>query len=331
MTGDPTAPTSGLVSCMRNEAPFLLEWVAYHSTLGFDRIFVYTNACTDGTDLMLERLQQMGVVTHVHNPMTEGLGPQASAMQHFMSQDEVQRLDWVLHIDADEFLNVRLGQGSIADLLVVADTADVMALMWRPFGNNGLTRWTGGSVLETFTATQARPRAPNAQHKSLFRPSSFGAAIDHMPKEPLCKDVRLINSAGMACEPHALFARHQSRYRLPVEQLSWENAYINHYAVRSDDIFLMKNVRGDGMGRVSEKYFLNSNFYRRQNKNGGQDTSILQHKDALNARLSEFMADPVLNFLHTQSLEAFFRMRDRVLTPERIEEWTVAMAPVPPV
>lgn len=76
-------PTSGLVSCMRNEAPFLLEWVAYHSMLGFDRIFVYTNACTDGTDMMLERLQQMGVLTHMHNPMSEGLGPQESAMQHF--------------------------------------------------------------------------------------------------------------------------------------------------------------------------------------------------------------------------------------------------------
>lgn len=322
MTGGSTTPTSGLVSCMRNEAPFLLEWVAYHSVLGFDRIFVYTNACTDGTDLMLERLQQMGVLTHVRNPMSEGLGPQESAMQHFLSLDDVQQLDWVLHIDADEFLNVQTGQGRVGDLLAVAGDADVMALMWRPFGNNGLTRWSGGSVLETFTATQARPRAPNAQHKSLFRPRSFGAAIDHMPKEPLSGDVRLVNSTGITCDPRALFSRHQARYRLPVENLSWDNAYINHYAIRSDDIFLMKNVRGDGMGRVSEKYFLNSKFYRRQNKNGGQDTSIRRHKDALNARWAEFMADPVLNFLHTQSLEAFIRTRDRVLTPEQIAEWT---------
>ncbi|WP_420587607.1 glycosyltransferase family 2 protein [Marivita sp.] len=109
--------------------------------------------------LMLERLQQMGVLTHVRNPMSEGLGPQESAMQHFLSLDDVQQLDWVLHIDADEFLNVQTGQGRVGDLLAVAGDADVMALMWRPFGNNGLTRWSGGSVLETFTATQARPRA----------------------------------------------------------------------------------------------------------------------------------------------------------------------------
>jgi len=329
MTGQSTPPTSGLVSCMRNEAPFLLEWVAYHSVLGFERIFVYTNACSDGTDMMLERLQQIGVVTHIHNPMSEGLGPQASAMQDFLTRDDVQGLDWVLHIDADEFLNVQAGQGRVADLLTVAGAADVMALMWRPFGNNGLTRWTGGSVLETFTATQARPRAPNAQHKSLFRPRSFGATIDHMPKEPVSKDVRLINSAGVPCDPRALFGRHQARYRLPEEHLSWDNAYINHYAIRSDDIFLMKNVRGDGMGRVSQKYFLNSKFYRRQNKNGGLDTSILRHKDALGARLADFMADPVLSFLHTQALGSFLRTRDRVLTPERIAEWTAADATAP--
>lgn len=314
---------------MRNEAPFLLEWVAYHGILGFDRIYVYTNGCTDGTDLMLERLQQIGAVTHVHNPMTDGLGPQESAMRDFMSLDQVNQLDWVLHIDADEFLNVRTGQGRVADLLTVAGDADVMALMWRPFGDNGLTRWTGGSVLETFTATQSRPRAPNAQHKSLFRPGRFRAAIDHMPKEPVSSDIRLVNSAGETCDPRALFTPQVARYRLPVEKLSWENAYINHYAIRSHDIFLMKNVRGDGMGRVTQKYFLNSKFYRRQNKNGGQDVSILQHKAALDARLAEFMADPILNFLHTQSLEAFFRARNRVLTPDRIAEWTLPLPTQP--
>ena len=28
-----------LFSAMKNEAPFLLEWVAYHKAIGFDRLF----------------------------------------------------------------------------------------------------------------------------------------------------------------------------------------------------------------------------------------------------------------------------------------------------
>lgn len=319
-------PTCGLISCMRNEAPFLLEWVAYHGILGFDRIFVATNNCTDGTDYMLERLQELGHVTHLHNPMHDGMGPQASALREFMASDAIHTLDWVLHIDADEFLNVQAGQGGVADLLELAGEADAMALMWRPFGDNGITRWTGEPILKTFTATQARPRPPNAQHKTLFRPGRFGAAIDHMPKAPVSEDIVLVNSAGVQCQNAALFHPTHARYRLPREQLSWDNACINHYAIRSHDIFLMKNARGDGMGRVHEKYFLNSKFYRRQNKNDIQDSSILRHQQALDRRMAELLADPVLAFLHEQSTKAFFRNRDRILTPERIAAWTAPTA-----
>nr|WP_281495922.1 glycosyltransferase family 2 protein [Marivita sp. S6314] len=311
---------------MRNESPFLLEWVAYHSLLGFDRIYVATNDCTDGTDLMLERLQELGYVTHIRNPMEEGLGPQQSALRYFMANDDIRALDWVLHIDADEFLNIRAGQGRIDDLLSIADPGDALALMWRPFGDSGRTRWNGEPILPTFTASQARPRLPNAQHKTLFRPNRFGAAIDHMPKSPLTEDVVLLNSAGVSCNNAALYHPLQSRYRFPGEHLSWENAYINHYAIRSHDIFLMKNNRGDGMGRKSNKYYLNSKFYNRQNKNGAQDASILRHQDAVSQRLSSLMADPILSFLHVQATQSFMRLRDKILTPDRIAEWTVPSA-----
>ena len=39
-----------IVACMRDEALFVVEWVAHHLAVGFDRIIVYTNACSDGTD-----------------------------------------------------------------------------------------------------------------------------------------------------------------------------------------------------------------------------------------------------------------------------------------
>jgi hypothetical protein len=44
------------VTMMRDEAPALLEWVAFQDAIGFDRIVVYTNDCRDGTDAMLDRL-----------------------------------------------------------------------------------------------------------------------------------------------------------------------------------------------------------------------------------------------------------------------------------
>ena len=56
-----------VLSCMRNEGMFLLEWIAYYRVIGFEKAVVVTNNCTDGTDLMLDRLEQMGYVRHLRN------------------------------------------------------------------------------------------------------------------------------------------------------------------------------------------------------------------------------------------------------------------------
>jgi len=48
------------LTMMRDEAPALLEWIAFQDVIGFDRIVVYTNDCRDGTDAMLDRLGQIG-------------------------------------------------------------------------------------------------------------------------------------------------------------------------------------------------------------------------------------------------------------------------------
>jgi hypothetical protein len=32
--------------CVRNEAAFLLEWLAHHRAAGFDDFVVFSNACT---------------------------------------------------------------------------------------------------------------------------------------------------------------------------------------------------------------------------------------------------------------------------------------------
>jgi len=51
------------VSMMKDEAPYLLEWFAHHMAVGFTDILVYTNDCSDGTDAMLMRLEELGRVT----------------------------------------------------------------------------------------------------------------------------------------------------------------------------------------------------------------------------------------------------------------------------
>ena len=67
------------VSMMKDEGPYVLEWVAHHLALGFTDLVVYTNDCSDGTDEMLLRLEALGLVHHRRNDIPEGLRPQPSA------------------------------------------------------------------------------------------------------------------------------------------------------------------------------------------------------------------------------------------------------------
>ena len=47
-------------STVRNEGPYLLEWIAWHQVLGVTDFLVYSNDCDDGSDLLLNRLAEHG-------------------------------------------------------------------------------------------------------------------------------------------------------------------------------------------------------------------------------------------------------------------------------
>ena len=41
------------VTTLRNEAPFIVEWVAHMRAIGVTDLLVYTNDCDDGTEALL--------------------------------------------------------------------------------------------------------------------------------------------------------------------------------------------------------------------------------------------------------------------------------------
>ena len=62
-----TRETFLAVTTMKNEAPFMLEWVAHNQAIGFDSFLIYTNDCDDGTDDIARRLDALGIASHVDN------------------------------------------------------------------------------------------------------------------------------------------------------------------------------------------------------------------------------------------------------------------------
>ncbi|PIV73414.1 MAG: hypothetical protein COW55_13110 [Rhodobacteraceae bacterium CG17_big_fil_post_rev_8_21_14_2_50_65_11] len=313
-----------VLSCMRNEGMFLLEWVAYYRAIGFDKAVIVTNTCTDGTDLMLDRLDQMGYVRHLRNDWRGAGRPQMESLRIAREDvDDLIEAEWCLHVDSDEFLDVTCGDGHVDDLLDLTPPTEAIAIAWRLFGNNGHAIWPGGLVTENFTRARAEPAWNSCLHKSLFKARKFSAISIHMPKHPTHPKVRQHNTRGHAITTDSLFKPAHERHRkMDRAELTWDNAQINHYAIRSDDTFLMKNDRGAANTKGLGKYFMNSIFYLRCNRNDVEDASITRMIPRLREELAVLREDPILHHLEQAALHWFHDRRDRLLTPAKIAEWT---------
>ena len=311
--------------CMRNEAMFILEWIAHQRLCGFRTIIIATNDCTDGTDTICDEIAATDPdFIHIRNTLAPGDAPQIKGMERVFQLPVIGEVDYLLHCDADEFLNIDIGAGQVGDLIGIAGTHDCIALTWRPFGDAGNTRWNGGLVTEKCNRAAGHFRPSFAVHKSLFKPSRFRRATDHMPKAPRSKDITLVNAKGEPMPTASLFHPRHARFRgTPPELFTWENACIFHYAIRSEDVFLMKNRRGDGMARDTQRYHLNSKFWRRNNKNNVVVPVDPTRLKEMKAMIEDLRAIGQIRAIEEQALDDFIAMRDSFLTPQMIASLTV--------
>jgi hypothetical protein len=100
---EPSVPCA-LVASVRNEGPFLIEWLAYNRALGIKDIYIYTNDNTDGSSELLKRLAEHGVIKLILNETSLTVNPQVKAYEHsLLLLPELRKFEWVLYLDADEF------------------------------------------------------------------------------------------------------------------------------------------------------------------------------------------------------------------------------------
>ena len=315
------APNTALVACMRNEGLFIVEWVAYHRMIGFDHIVICSNNCTDGSDILLDALQDAGAIKHLPHTVASGDTPQDSGMRAAFAYLKTTETDWLAHIDADEFINISHGNGTIADLLHYAGMGDVIALPWWAFGDSTHAHWPG-SVLSQFTLAETKPTEERAKFKSMFRFRKFTHANDHMPTGPKFPkpDVRAANGAKLSDE--GLNGKKRAKYRPLNLALCPEAACVNHYAVLSRDVFLMKNDRGDGQGKVTDKYYLGSRWHEIANQNTRPNLSIQRHLSATQTEMARLRSNPKIAAAEVRCQEWFENRTKTILKPDQIKEWS---------
>lgn len=300
-----TATRTTIVTTMKNEAPFILEWLAYHRAIGVDGFLIYTNDCTDGTDTFLSLLAEKGLVQHRDNPYRQmGLKPQHAALQAAEDEPLMQGCDWGICMDVDEFLNIRIGDGTLPALYAAMGAANMISATWRLFGNSGISAYEDRFVTEQFTA--CAPEVIRKPHqawgfKTLFRTIDLYKKLGvHRPKglrPDLWQEVRWLNGSGRPM-PRTMF---RNGWRSTTETFGYDWVQLNHYAARSAESFLVKRDRGR-VNHVDRDQGLN--YWFRMNHNAAEDRSIQRMIPRARAEWERLMADPDIRAAHEAGVAA---------------------------
>ena len=291
---------TAIVTTMKNEGPFILEWIAYHRAIGVDDFLIYTNDCTDGTDTLLDLLQTKGIVQHRDNPYRiSGLKPQHAALQAAEDEPVMQTCGWGICMDVDEFINIKIGDGTLPALYTAMGDANMISLTWRLFGNAEIRAYSDDFLIRQFT--RCAPEVIRKPHqawgfKTLFRNIDIYKKLGvHRPKglrPDLWDRVHWLNGSGKPL-PREMF---RNGWRSTLETYGYDWVSLNHYAVRSAESFLVKRDRGR-VNHVDRDQGLN--YWFRMNHNVQQDTSIQRMIPALQVEYDRLLADPDIAAAHT--------------------------------
>jgi len=253
-----------VAAIMKDESPYLQEWLDFHLWAGVSHFYLYDNGSTDGTREILQPYIQQGCVTYKYRP--------AAGEQLPVYREVLQRYRflcrYIAFIDLDEFLYAPEG-GSLPETLqeLVRDFGEPggFTANWCCYGSSGAREAElSRGVLERF-AWRAADGFPNDRHiKSIVNPRCAAYfATPHAPVYFLGKYA--IDETGQRVEQWC-------NKRHPVSRLR-----INHYGVKSYAEWVQRRSRrcADTGGVVDRDI---DAWFREFDRNDIQDQGILAYR-----------------------------------------------------
>ncbi len=306
--GSPRRPVV-VVTTMKNEGPYIVDWIAHHRVVGIDDFLVYTNDCSDDTNGILSALAREGIVQHRENPFRVlGGAPQRAAFRAAKTESTVTTAAWLLPLDVDEYLNIHVGEGTVTDLFEAVPEATVISMPWRLFGNADVEELLDTPVTEQFRcgAPDYSPRPLQAWgFKTLFaNDASFEKIGVHAPRRLVPErknDVVWVDAKGRPFPE----AHWDQAWRTTPLTWGYELCQINHYAVRSAEGFLIKRERGRTNHTKQDQGI---DYWFRMNFNGPEERSIDRYADRVALERRQLMSIPGVAEAHTKSV-AWHRRR----------------------
>jgi glycosyltransferase involved in cell wall biosynthesis len=221
----------------KNEAPYIVEWIAWHKAIGIQKFIIADNESTDESRRILEAFRKLGLVEYQLFPSGDLKSPQLAAY-HQILVEKAASYDWVAFIDADEFIfptsdDVSFGK-HLAEL--PADVGAVV-LNWACFGSSGNKSFENRPVIDRFSRRGPMDALQNVNlhYKSVVRPKAVIPAAPNPHHFHLAEGFRHARTDGRYVElsvPNGGMTH----------DVVWHEWRLNHYLTKSWSEFYRRKL-----------------------------------------------------------------------------------------
>jgi hypothetical protein len=225
----------------RNEKN-IKEWAAHHLLIGFSAICIFDHKSDPPIGPQFINFDKRVKVLRVEyeNPVKLKLMNMAATIAR------QNGFDWMLYLDADEFLILNSFEG-VKKMLTQFSSAHSLAVNWLLFGTNNHVKEPDGLILENYTRSQLKPD----QHvKSFVRPEEvINATNPHWFNIYNSARMLTITNKKMPYTPNIGYAFNPCN-----AEYNKFHAYIAHYINQSEETFIKRKVllaADDGTGAKS--------------------------------------------------------------------------------
>jgi len=211
---------------VKNEGPYMYEWLEYHRMLGITKFYVYDNESSDNLKVLLRAYIDAGIVEYKYFP---GKLKQLRAYRHALRKARHQTR-WVAFIDVDEFIIVKTDKALVGFLKEIEEFPGI-EINWVVYGSGGKKYKEEELVIERFKDHSDENFSVNRHVKSIVNPRMVRSVGVHSSK--------YLNNCnpldGNGNESSVDFLDRSPTYGL---------IQINHYFSKSHEEFLDKIKKG---------------------------------------------------------------------------------------
>ncbi|MBP3256318.1 MAG: glycosyltransferase family 92 protein [Clostridia bacterium] len=134
---------------VKNESPYIDEWISFHKSVGVEKFYIYDNESTDDLKNVLQPYIDEGLIEYTYFP--------GKAVQILAYKDAVKKhkeeVKYLGFIDIDEFV-VPVNNPSILNMLneimPLDSNAAGVAINWKIYGSSGFMEKQDGLIIENY-------------------------------------------------------------------------------------------------------------------------------------------------------------------------------------